>query len=287
MKQINLLKYVLISIIFIYATACDKNDPLTDILPEKVLTEFVNKFPNARMSDYSKHIEPFSSAEMWKVSFADNIGMKSNSWFNSNGSWKLTYTELNSIDDLTFWAKRTFMRSEYADANIEQIYKTERDGLLGSLYTLYFISSDNVGFNLLINDDGLFLNKTSWSLSAPSIIIDLPQDHFNFINDRYNDAEIRSYFYDFSEHEYIIKHEGKIKFVTFDWEDKEGSWKQTRYELDKNYQLPDNVIKYKEKNFPDFEYTNIYYIELDKGNEYLLMSEDGKNKYGYHIREDA
>ena len=69
MKQINLLKYVLISIIFIYATACDKNDPLTDILPEKVLTEFVNKFPNARMSDYSKHIEPFSSAEMWKVSW--------------------------------------------------------------------------------------------------------------------------------------------------------------------------------------------------------------------------
>ena len=47
MKQINFLKYAFILTLFIYTTACDKEDTIEGSIPEKVHTGFNNKFPNA------------------------------------------------------------------------------------------------------------------------------------------------------------------------------------------------------------------------------------------------
>lgn len=285
MRQIIFFKYALVSTLLIFAIACDKEDPNPKgyTIPEKVQIEFKSKFPNANITDFERSRDYLYSSEVWDIDFVDEFGNKSSACFNPNGVWKITYTELNSIDDLSFWAKRTFMRLDCADEEIGNIYRTERDGVLGSLYTLFLTSNDNVLHNVYINDDGLLLDHPFWNSNEMNYIINFPHEHFDFINEKYEDAEIRAYLYDFSEHRYIVLHEKKLKYITFKWFAEEGFWKETRYELDKDTILPDNVIKYMEKIHPDFVYTNIYYVESDKGNSYLL----GDRRWsGYIVSED-
>lgn len=40
------------------------------------------------------------------------------------------------------------------------------------------------------------------------------------------------------------------------------------------------------QEYPNFTYTNIYYIEYISGNSYLFLDKNHKNELGYYIRDD-
>lgn len=290
MKQINFIKYALICTLFVFAIACDKDESIKESIPEKVQTEFQRKFPNARISDYTKYQEPLILEEIWEIEFTNNGGSDTKAWYKSDGTWKMTQTKLKTVNDLTSEAKDAFTTSIYGNEKVNEIYKTERDKIQGYLYTLAFklpsqASEDKVSY-VFINDDGLFLNKYTWSEYDARSIVSLPEKQFKFINDTYKNAEIRGYINNSGLHQYFILHDETVKFVFFGWSSSQSSWKETRYELDIETVLPDNVIKYMERVAPGFVYTNIYYIETELVNKYYLVDKSTPKEVGHYVNED-
>lgn len=290
MKQINFIKYALICTLFVFAIACDKDDSIKESIPVKVQTEFESKFPNARISDYSKYQEPLTSEGIWEIEFTINGGYDAKAWYKPDGTWKMTQTKLKSVSELTSEAEETFTSSIYGKEKVNEIYKTERDKIQGSLYTLAFESSskaseDKVSY-VFINDDGLFLNKYEWSEYDARAIVNLPERQFNFMNDKYEDAEIRGYINNSGLNEYFILHDETVKFVFFGMSTSKSSWKETRYELDIETVLPDNVIKYMDIVAPGFVYTNIFYIETELVNKYYLVDKNDPKEVGHYVNED-
>lgn len=258
------------------------------LFQKKFNQNFADKFPNAKINNYSNYLETFSSNKIWKIDFTDKSGSKSIAWYMSDGTWKMTQTELKTINDLSPEAKDAFTSSIYGSAKVEGIYKTERDSISNSLYTIsfkypYLESKDEMHYSF-INDDGLFLNTYAKSEYDAVSIVNLPKKHFDFILKKYKDAEIRGYINNSGMHEYFILHEDKIKFVLLEWSSSRGLWKETRYELDIDFVLPDNVIKYMDRVAPDFVYTNIYYIETELVNKYFLLYKPKEE--GHYISED-
>ncbi len=290
MRQINFFKCAFISIFFILAVACEKEGSNDESIPTKVQTEFASRFPNANILDYTKYVEPRSSDKIWEIEFTNESGAKTKAWYLEDGTWKMTQTELKTIDDLTAEAKDAFTSSIHGSTKTENIYKTERDKIQGSLYTLELEStskaSDKKTSFVFINDDGLFINNYTWSEYDGRSIVNLPEKQFKFINDTYKDAEIRGYINNSGLHEYFILHEDKIKFVTFKITSGLSVWAETRYEIDINTVLPDNVIKYLNRIDPDFVYTNIYYIETNEVDKYYLVDNNDPKGLGHYVSVD-
>lgn len=290
MKQINFIKYVLICTLFVFSIACDKDDSIKESIPVKVQTEFESKFPDARISDYSKYQEPLTSEEIWEIEFTINGGYDAKAWYKTDGTWKMTQTKLKNVSELTSEAEEAFASSIYGNEKVYEIYKTERDKIQGNLYTLAFKlpsqeSEDEVSY-VFINDDGLLLNKYTWSEYDARSIVSLPEKQFNFINDTYEDAEIRGYINNSGLHEYFILHDETVKFVFFAWSNSKSTWTETRYELDIETVLPDNVIAYMDRVAPGFVYTNIFYIETELVNKYYLVDKSDPKEVGHYVNED-
>lgn len=292
MRQINLLKYVLACFLFVCATACDKENSMVEEIPPIIKSEFSERYPKADISAFHKYFEFTSSGELWQIDFTDRSEYQSTVWYKADGTWKMAHTKLKNIDDLSYEAKRTFMSSVYGDAQIQEIYKTERDGISGTLYTLFFEyptkTSSNVVHYVFLNDDGLFLTKFTSFPNNPKYFVDLPEDHFEFMSEKYKGADIRGYANNGGKHEYFILQDGIIKYVFFEGKSatEPGFWKETRYELSKDTVVPDNVIKHLKKTDPDFVYTNLYYIEAKHGNSYLFVDMNRNNELGYYIDEE-
>lgn len=294
MRQIKLLKYALVCFLFVCTTACDKENPIVEeSIPPIIKSEFSDRYPMAAISAFRKYSEFIFSGELWQIDFTDRSENQVSTWYKSDGTWKMAHTKLKNIDDLSDEAKRTFMSSMYGSAQIQEIYKTERDGISGTLYTLFFYfpikTSSNVAHCVFLNDDGLFLTKFTGFPNNPIYFVNLPEDHFEFISEKYKGAEIRGHVNNGGVHEYFILHEEIIKYVFFEETSatKRGFWKETRYELSNDTVLPDNVTKHLKKTNPDFAYTNLYYIEAESGNSYLLVDMDRDNELGYYIGENV
>lgn len=142
------------------AVACDKEHPIAnDNIPVVIKSDFSARYPMADISAFRKYSEFISSGELWQIDYTDGGENQVSTWYEANGTWKMTHTKLKDIDDLSNEAKRTFMSSMYGSAQIQEIYKTEREGIAGTLYTLFFefptkISRDVVHY-VFLNDDGI------------------------------------------------------------------------------------------------------------------------------------
>jgi hypothetical protein len=293
MKRINFLKYTLVCVLFMCAVACDKDNPIAkESIPAVIKSDFSARFPVADISTFSKYPEFNSSEELWQIDFTDSDDNRASAWYKADGTWKMTHTKLKYIDNLSYEAKRTFMRSVYRDARIKELYKTEREGIAGTLYTLFFEfpakTADDVVHYVFLNDDGLFLTKFTWFPNDPGCFVYLPKEHFDFISKKYRGAEIRGYVNNLGDHEYFVLHEGVIKYVFFEGSATErGFWKETRFELSKDTAVPDIVAQRLKKTDPDFSYTNLFYIEAERGNCYLFVDMNRDNELGYYIGENG
>lgn len=286
MKRTNCFYYVLVCVLFMCITACDKeNSTIEENIPAIMKSDFSERYPSAKITTFQNY-----SDGLYQINFIDKEQNQAFIWY-INETWGMTYTKINDIDQLPPKTLSTFQNSGYGDAQIIDIYKTERVGIEKGLYTLHFKYSwkkiENMEHYVFINDDGLFLTTFTSTPNDPSSIVKLPESHFDFIAEKYNGAEIRGYINNGGAHEYFILHEGTIKYIFFGGEtatDK-GFWKETRYELSKDVEIPANVVSVLKQNAPDFTYTNIYYIESDSGNKYLFQDKNHESELGYYIGE--
>ncbi|MCE5226121.1 MAG: PepSY-like domain-containing protein [Porphyromonadaceae bacterium] len=288
MKLLNYFYYALACVAFMsILTACEKENQLEEEIPVTIKSDFTARYPLAQIKTFKNYSDGQS-----QLDFIDNEQNEASIWY-VNETWKMTHTRISNFEHLPLKAQSTFKNSEYGNAQIIDIYKTEREGIDKALYTLHFQyqwkKTANVEHYVFINDDGLYLSTFTWTPNDPRWFVTLPKDHFDFIAKKYSGAEIRGYINNSGEHEYIILHEDTIKYVFFGGEvaNDRMFWKETRYELSKDAIIPDNVSKVLKQNNPDFTYTNIYYIESDQGNAYLFIDKNHDQELGYYIGENS
>ena len=288
MKQVNYFYKVLVCMLFVCITACDKEDRIIEKdIPVVIKSDFSKRCPLAEILTFQNY-----SDSSYQIDFIDKEQNQGSIWY-ENENWKMTHTKIDNIDQLSPEARSSFINSQYGDAKIIDIYKTEREGIEKSLYTLHFQylwkKVPNMEHYVFINDDGMFLTTFTWIPNNPCWFVNLSKDHFDFITEKYNGAEIRGFINNGGMYEYFILHNNIIKYVFFRGESPTESyfWKETMYELSRDTKIPDNVAKVLADEYPEFTYTNIYYIESDEGNQYLLMDKNSDNDLGYCIWENV
>lgn len=287
MKRTNCVYYLLVCMLLCF-TACEKdNSSIEDEIPVAIKSDFSKRSPSAEITTFNNY-----SNNICLIDFIDQEQNKASAWYD-NEDWKMTYTQINDIQRLPFEVLNAFMGTPYCDAKEIKIAKTERAGIEKGLYMIHFQyrwkDVENVEHYVFISEDGLLLSTFTWKPNDTRWFVKLPQDHFDFITKKYNGAEIKGYVNNAGEHEYFILHNDTIKYVTFrgnvstDWR----FWKETRYELNKDTKIPDNVATALTHIDPDFTYTNLYYIESNDGNWYFFQDKNKDNELGYTIREDT
>lgn len=111
--------------------------------------------------------------------------------------WKMTRTKIADFNQLSLEAQTVFENSKYRFAQFENIYKTEREGMDRSLYTLHFLyqwkNVKDMTHYVCLNDDGMFLAVYTWTPNDSTWFVDLPKAHFDFIYKKYDGSEIRGY----------------------------------------------------------------------------------------------
>lgn len=286
MKKKNYFYYIL-TFIFLLYTSCENDIQTKEDIPAAIKNDFTERYPLG-------HIETFHnySDGTQQLDFLNRENNQEASIWYMNELWKMTYTEINDFQQLPTKVQQTFASSKYGHAKIIDINKVERKGIREKLYTLHFQFSigntSNVEHYVLINNDGLLLTTFTWKPNDPRGNINLSEDHFSFIKEMYKGAEIRGYINNSGSHEYFILHNNKIKYVFFDGEKTSDIyfWKETKYELDKEAKIPENVLKVLNNIYPNFVYTNVYCIESKTGNAYLFEDQNRDDKLGYCIGED-
>lgn len=287
MKQANCFYSFFACILLVCLSACDKDqEAMEEVIPQAVRSDLSKRFPLAEIENYQLY-----SDGLCQIDFTDQQQNKGSAWY-ADETWKMTHTKIDQVQQLPPEARMTFENSGYGDARLLDIYQTEREGMEKSLYTLHFRyrfhTVENVEHYVFINDDGMLLATFTWIPNDPCANVKLPKDHFDFIAEKYNGAEIRGYVNNGGSHEYFIFHRDTVKYVFFGGEvaaDK-GFWKETRYELSIDTRIPENVARRLELDDPDFIYTNLYYIESEAGNAYLFQDKSHENELGYCIAEN-
>lgn len=269
-------------------TACTPDDRLDEKnLPEIIRRDFSNRAPLAEILHFG-----YLPEELTQIDFRDAQHNPASAWYEGE-SWKMTHTKVNSISQLSAEAQHTFANSGYGDAHLLDIYKTEREGMEKSLYMLHFLyrrkQVSDLEHYVFINDDGLFLATFTWVPNDPCAMIRLSKDHFDFIAEKYKGAEIRGYINDGGRHEYFISHRDTVKYVFFGGEARadKGFWQKTTYELGKDTEVPEHVIRILNRLAPGFTYTNLYYKESEEGNAYLFKDKNRADELGYSIAEKS
>lgn len=289
MRRVSICYYLLLCVFFISITGCGDSEQSVQKpeLQVVIKNDFEKRYPSGSIASFLIYRDNFCEIKFLDedkneaiITYVDEV-------------WKITHTKIKDIDRLPSKVQKTFESSEYRGASILDVYRTDRDGIERSLYTLHFQfpwkDVEKLEHHVFINDDGLYLGMYSPEPNNPVWWANLPTSHFDFIAKRYEGAEIRGYINNWGSHEYFVLHKGVIKHVFFTGLDvtERVFWEKTEYELDINTKIPDNVSRRLKSDNPEFSYTNVYYIEGYRGDAYLFVDENHPNNLGHNIPIDV
>ena len=141
MKRILSLCHILLTGSFVLMTSCNDNDdlhsnPVPENIPEKVILEFIAKYPNATNVTWSTNVI-FAVANFYLASTRTGGHEPNNTaWFNMAGHWNMTETEI-SYQQLPEAVKTAFEASPYASWRMDnEIDKLQRSDNNETLYII-------------------------------------------------------------------------------------------------------------------------------------------------------
>lgn len=285
-KRITYFCFVLACILFVGLVACDKEDQMIeDEIPVRVKNDFLHRYPSAEITKYQIYLRES------QIDFIDKDQNEASIWYEGD-TWKMTHTKVADYFQLPAKVQTTFMNSKYRDAKIEYICKTEREGIDRALYMFHFLYNwktvENIEHYFFLNDDGLYLETLTWKPNDSRWFVDLPEDHFDFIKEKYKGADIRGYLNNGGIYEYIVLHNDTLKYISFSGKVATdlGFWRKTKYEISLDTKVPKNVLKVLKQDNPELIYTNLYYIEAPEGNAYFFQDQNDDRDIGYTISEN-
>ena len=198
------------------------NDDADTTPNEAVVQAFQAKYPSA------SQIEWETRSSYLKADFTDNQQSHS-AWFDQNGQWYMTETELNRLDLLPQEVQTAFANSEYADWMTDDIDRLERN----DTETVYIIEvkNGNQEYDLYYSPDGVLIKavpdndnddyENYLPLPTPAAIAD-------FINNKYPEARIVDIEKEQGRTEVDIIYSGRSMEVVFN---SAHEWLNTHYDV--------------------------------------------------------
>lgn len=210
-----------------------------------------------------------------------------------DGEWQMTIKDLgnkNFLNTVPPIVSSSFKKLGYNPRfdvfdGSNHMSAVTRRGIDHETYDFCFIIQTETGsftsVYVQINEDGLVLLNTRvmhdsyvwWSSNLP----------YDFIEDNYSGADIRSYTTFSGYHEFRIMHDGFLKTITFDF-GLDFDWKDTVFPLPDGTTLPQSVMtRYHEwlnenPQLGDFTYNKLLYKESRTGNWYGFTNTDREDQ---------
>lgn len=230
---------------------CSDDD--NSVVPNEAVTKAFNeKYPSASQIRWENK-NSYATAD-----FVYNQ-QKCSAWFNQQGQWYMTETELDNIALLPETVRAAFSSSEYANWTTDDIDRLERL----NVETIYVIEvkKDNRETDLYYSADGILIKAIQDDynddyedyLPSPEI---LPAAISTFITTKYPSARIVEVEIKNGITEVDIIHEKRGKEVRFNIEN---SWIDTHYNVSKN-EIEQTVTEALSQS----EYAGYYIDEIEK-----------------------
>lgn len=175
MKRVPFFYYIMACLLSICITACDKEEQLIeDEIPEMIKADLSKRYPSVEILNYQEY------SNFSQINVIDKDQNEASIWY-VDDIWKMTHTKIADFNQLSLEAQTVFENSKYRFAQFENIYKTEREGMDRSLYTLHFLyqwkNVKDMTHYVCLNDDGMFLAVYTWTPNDPTWFVDLPKAH--------------------------------------------------------------------------------------------------------------
>lgn len=271
------IRFLLLAVILGSMSLCACNDDDDSYKPDAAVQEaFEAKYPSATHLSWEKK-GPYILADFREGN------KEMTAWFDAQGKWYMTETDLTSIEQLPQAVKTAFLSGEYAQWKIDDIDMLERK----DNETIFVIEIENgkQEMDLYYSADGILLkaiadndNDNDYDNYLPS---QLPAAVENFINQRYPGARIIEAETDKGKLEVDIIHNNRSKEVVFD---AQNNWLYTEYDV--NYSEVPQTVKdalqasqYKDYRIDDIDYyekpdVSYYRFELESGNKEIKINID-------------
>lgn len=259
---------------FIILSACNDDDDHYN--PDKAVKEaFETKYPAATRVEWEK------KGKYQVADFRDN-NKEMSAWFDADGNWYMTETDLTGIEELPEAVKTAFRKSEYAQWKVEDIDMLERK----DSETIYIIEVENgkQDIDLYYSADGILIKSVADKDANDDqdyLPGNLPAAVETFIHQRYPNARIVEFETDKGNLEVDIIHDNRSKEVVFN---SENTWLYTEFDVKEN-EVPQNVknalaaSEYSNYQIDDIDFfempdTSFYRFELESGNKEVKLDID-------------
>ena len=168
MKRVPFFYYIMACLLSICITACDKEEQLIeDEIPEMIKADLSKRYPSVEILNYQEY------SNFSQINVIDKDQNEASIWY-VDDIWKMTHTKIADFNQLSLEAQTVFENSKYRFAQFENIYKTEREGMDRSLYTLHFLyqwkNVKDMTHYVCLNDDGMFLLILTLSIRNMTVL---------------------------------------------------------------------------------------------------------------------
>lgn len=247
-------------------TSCDDDDD--NYQPDQTITRaFDSKYPNAGRVEWEyKH--GYEVAEFY-VS-----GNETEAWFDNNGNWVMTKTELN-YGQLPEAVRQSLATGEYANWRTSDYDRLERSNAA----TIYVIEAElgNAEVDLYYTEDGILIryvneNGNGGNDNFQPIVI--PQAITDIINEKYPGSTILDFDSEFSGIEVDILHNNIHKDLFFNTSNE---WVYTEWDI-YEANVPAIIMNaLRASEYSNYRIDDIDFIEKPTGTFYVFDLEQGNN----------
>jgi len=277
MKQKNL--FLLLALICASFLSCsdDDNNSNWDNIPTEVRNAFAERYPSAKKTEWE-------NKGNYKVADFINNNMETSAWFDSNGIWYMTETDL-PFNSLPQAVRDAFQGSEYSTWKIDDVDMLERKDT--EVVYIIEVESQNQEMDLYYSAEGILIkavpdndnNDYEGQLPQPT-----PTDIEAFIKEKYPQSRIIEIEHEKGRIEVDIIHDNRGKEVLFDTNNQ---WLYTSWEV-RISQLPQavaNIIN--NSQYAGYHIDDADFVETPQGDYYLLELEKGNSEIEVKVDVDG
>lgn len=273
MKTIDLLKWTMMCAFgALVVTSCsDDDDDDGARVPEAVQVAFDSKYGNVGRVEWDREQGGYLVAEFRK----DN--REHDAWFTEGGEWVMT--EVDYVRDFTAlpqavqagYAATVYAQDGWTVDDIDEIQRP-------SYETFYVIEVEKAGqpdYDLYFDLNGTLFRELQGEGGGnygDMIGNGIPDEIKLFIDNNYAGATVVDFDRDARGYEVEVRHDGKSKEILFDTS---YNWIQTSTDMTRD--IPANIRKAVEAQYPGKRIDDCDYIETAQGEKYYLIDLDNHN----------
>ena len=259
-----------------FLSCSDDDDSNWDIVPAEVRATFSDKYPSAQ------NVEWENKRGYLVADFIHNA-MEASAWFDSNGVWYMTETDL-PYNSLPQGVKTAFESGEYSAWKVDDVDMLERKE--SEVVYIIEVEQQSKEIDLYYTAEGILIkaiedNDDDHENQLPQSI---PAEIMTFIEGKYPQARIVEMERENGWIEVDIIHDNIGKEVVFDTNNQ---WLYTSWDI-RISALPQavaNVIN--NPQYAGYHIDDADFVETAQGNCYLLELEKGNLEIKVKVKEDG